>query len=263
MKTHTENVIYENDDFFIYFNEYTNHIVYHSDVPLREMSALFAMGELIKNNSKYLLDNKLRNLEITNETKNDGLLVLDNFRNSNRQNIENNRSGNLNYFLERKITDNMPINIYMDLVDSYYPKLIKIVKNVKTLGETIDQFKIFYNELIPDLELRLKNDRYNKDKKALVNGEYNVMLIDVNYSVPSFILKYSPQTKNDDQTSDYKIIYMYENSSLKDVSKLSEDDILNNLPYDLLDNIKMYSFHTLQEAIDNLYLLLDTIKYNL
>ena len=111
--------------------------------------------------------------------------------------------------------------------------------------------------------MRLKNDRDNKDKKALVNGEYNVMLIDVNYSVPSFILKYSPQTKNDDQTSDYKIIYMYENSSLKDVSKLSEDDILNDLPYDLLDNIKMYSFHTLQEAIDNLYLLLNTIKYNL
>lgn len=248
------NTIYENEDFLIYLN-FNNHIVYHSDIPYTEASAIFYMASLIRDKSKYLEDEKLRKLKISIEDKKDKLENLNNSMTIYKQNMINNRTSNLHYFLDRNQNDNIPENIYIELIDLYYPKFIEIIKKIETLGDVIDEFKIIYKDLLSDLDIKMKNYINVNNKK----GKYRIVTAD-SYL---FIVEFSPLTRGDEQSSDFKFLYRYEKSKLKDISNISEDDLFDDIPQDFFNKIKVYYFSTLQDAVDNVEIILNQNKYNL
>ena len=152
--------IYDNIDFFIYINP-NGYFTYHSDKPYCESSPIFEMADLIRKKSEYLSDKKLRNIILPIERKKNDLETLKNYKNENRRNIINNRSSHLDYFLGKEINENIPIDIYIELIDKYYPKIIKIIKKSNTIGDIIDEFETIYTEIMSDVQLKVSANKYN------------------------------------------------------------------------------------------------------
>ena len=155
-----DKLLYKNEDFKIYIN--VNNFFTFESIST-QMSAIFAMARLVRTDSKYLQDKKLRDIEIPEFNKEQDLKCLNNYKNENRKNLINNRTGEIEDFLwsNRKEVQNVSKSIYINLIDKYYPELIDILNKSKTLGDIIDHFILLHKDMKSYLEIISHSDKYN------------------------------------------------------------------------------------------------------
>jgi hypothetical protein len=79
-----------------------------------------------------------------------------------RENIRKYRSGEIGFFIDTDFNKSeIPIDVYMELTEKYFPMIIDAIAKSKTLGDIIDNFTIIYNKLIPDVNLFMNMNKYN------------------------------------------------------------------------------------------------------
>lgn len=154
-------VLYENDDFRIAISD-NNSFNYESR--MRSLSAIFAMSDLVSTNSKYLSDENLRAVKIR---KQDIISDIKNF-NFNAEkifNIKKHHSSLINGFFgrnhNRDYIKSIPDDVYMEMTYKYYPIMEEAIKNSETLGDVIDNFKIIYNDIVPEMKYKIELNKYN------------------------------------------------------------------------------------------------------
>lgn len=126
-------------------------------------SAVMGMAILVSSSeleNKYSSNTDLRNVELREKDIYEVIryLTLDSFK---RQNIKQNKTGAIEYFLTKEDLNSIPETVYMTLTEKYYPILIDAVSKSHTFGDIIDYFTIIYNQLIPDLNMELSTSKYN------------------------------------------------------------------------------------------------------
>ena len=107
-----------------------------------------------------LNDIKLRNIILTEEEKE---FVLGSFSPGYYENRFKYYSSAINNFISKtkKEIEEIPKNAYIELSEKYYPILLDIIKNSKTLGDIIDNFKIVYKNISQDLPFFITASKYN------------------------------------------------------------------------------------------------------
>lgn len=154
-------VLYENDDFRIAISD-NNSFNYESR--MRSLSAIFAMSDLVSTNSKYLSDENLRSVKIR---KQDIISDIKNFNFSAEKifNIKKYHSSLINGFFGRNhnldYIKSIPDNVYMEMTYKYYPIMEEAIKKSETLGDVIDNFKIIYNDIVPEMKYKIELNKYN------------------------------------------------------------------------------------------------------
>jgi hypothetical protein len=152
-------ILYEAPKFLITYNE--NDCFTYVYKTIGEKSAILAMADLIRRESKYLNDEKLRNIEIRKkdiEFEDD----LDDLSAERIKNIKEYRSSRINHFINNKnIIRTIPTSAYIDLTIKYYPIISNAIKESKTLGDVIDKFKIIYEKFNKSIELYINVGKYN------------------------------------------------------------------------------------------------------
>lgn len=149
--------IYRNDDFWIYESFDENLTFTNSQIA---KSAIFAMANLITKNSKYLNDDKLRNVKISWANKRTDLYSL---KFTFIDNMKKFRSSEINGFIsnDRDYIKSIPENVYTDLILKYYPIITNIINNSNDFGDIIDDFTKIKPKILKDLDLFIDRDNYN------------------------------------------------------------------------------------------------------
>ena len=150
-------IIYKNNDFSIYYNS-NNILVYTSQI--MECSAINSICNLISEKSKYLNDQKfrdiiLRDIDIKLEIE---YLTLNQDK---IKNIEIYHSGLLRDFIGNNESEQIPKHIFSSLTLKYYSIISDAIKKSKTIGDIIDNFLEIYDQLMNDLTLELSANKYN------------------------------------------------------------------------------------------------------
>lgn len=152
-------VLYKCDDFEIVIYSSNGSFTYASRI--RACSAIMGMAILISEKSKYLSDQKLRDVIIpqTNKIKEIEYLDLDKIK---LDNIKKYKTGPIKYFIEQDIPKiDIPNEVFIELTLEYNQKIMIAVANSKTLGDIIDSFEIIYNDILIETELRIGTNKYN------------------------------------------------------------------------------------------------------
>jgi len=154
-------ILYKNDDFRISISE-NNSFNYESR--MNSLSAIFAMAALVCDNSKYLSDQKLRAVKIRDI---DIISDLKNFElyDEKIDNIKKYHTSLINGFLDgmhnRDYIKSIPDNVYMEMTYKYYPIMAEAIEKSMTLGDVIDNFKIIYNDIVPEMKYKIELNKYN------------------------------------------------------------------------------------------------------
>jgi len=153
-------ILYKCSDFVIAINKHGIFEYYDDDM---SQNAIVSMADLIITNSKYLNDNKLRDIELEDRfieyiTTNS----LDDLYGQKIENIKLYRTSEINSFLKDKngITS-IPEDAYINITIKYYPIISNAIKESKTLGDIIDRFRIIVDELDNNLPMYLDINKYN------------------------------------------------------------------------------------------------------
>jgi hypothetical protein len=149
--------LYKNDDFWIYKSPDESLTFTNSHVA---KSAIFAMADLITKNSKYLNDDELRNIKISQNNKLSDLYSL---RFEYIDNMKKFRSARINGFISNDINyiKSLPENAYTDIIFKYYPTIRNIINKSVTFGDIIDEFTKIKPNILEDLDLFIDRDSYN------------------------------------------------------------------------------------------------------
>jgi hypothetical protein len=126
-------------------------------------SATFVLIEYVKKNSKYLNDEKLRKISIEKKDIDWSRSILRLYKDK-LENINFFRSAEFNDFFisnDKKYLNNIPDEVYMDLVLVYYPIIENIIKTSKNLGELIDKYRELSKDFIEYFDLQLITIKYN------------------------------------------------------------------------------------------------------
>lgn len=166
-------VLYKNKDFRIAINS-NNYFTY--DSKRTSTSGIMQMADLISKKSKYLNDQDLRNVKISQKYIDVEIEYL-NLYSEKIKNIKRFHTSSLNKFLNCfpsaydensiKLMEpingvlEVPINAYMKLTFKYYPIIADAIKKSKNLGDIIDRFTIIYDDLCEDLPLYVEMSNYN------------------------------------------------------------------------------------------------------
>ena len=76
--------------------------------------------------------------------------------------VNSDDDGVLRYFLDRQTNNNIPPDVYMELILKYNPLVENAIRNVKTLGDVIDNFKIIYKQLEEEpIDMYIAANKYN------------------------------------------------------------------------------------------------------
>lgn len=154
-----ELVLYKNNSFSIVISD-NDSFTYYSTI--NACSAIMAMARLVAKKSKYLEDEKLRNVKIRTKDKVKEIEYMDLNTMNRRENIRKYRSGEIGFFIDTDFNkSNIPIEVYMELTEKYYPIIIDAIASSNTLGDIIDKFTVIYNKLIPDVNLYMNMNKYN------------------------------------------------------------------------------------------------------
>lgn len=154
-----EVVLYKCDKFNIVINS-NDSFTFNSHS--RSCSGIMAMATLISEKSKYLYDQKLRDVKLIEKDKIQEIkhMDLDEAGMNRRANIKKYKTGNIGYFLDTNKSV-IPSDVYMILTERYYPMIEKAIEKSETLGDIIDNFTLIYNDLIYDLKFELSANKYN------------------------------------------------------------------------------------------------------
>jgi len=152
-----EIILYKNDDFVIRYC--VNNILSYSS-KFTDSYAIPAIPELIRKKSKYLSDEKLRDIKLRDkDIKDYNSAYFDHYL-KYIENIKKFHSGILSGFFGKEVPT-IPDDVYITLTLKYYPLLKNVVKNSKTIGDIIDGFTPIYKQLMMDLPLEITANKYN------------------------------------------------------------------------------------------------------
>lgn len=144
------NIVYNGNDILVYVNF------------MVEKSAIFAMADLIRNESIHLNDKNLRNIKLRGKDIEYNVESLDNLYDQKIINLKYYRTSIINHFIEDKnIIKTMSDKAYIDLTIKYYPIISNAIKESKTLGDIIDKFKIISDDFNKNLQLYIDISKYN------------------------------------------------------------------------------------------------------
>lgn len=149
--------IYRNEEFWIYESLDVSLTFTNSQIA---KSAIFAMADLITKNSKYLNDDKLRNIKISWANKRTDLYSL---KFTFIDNMKKFRSSKINGFIsnDRDFIKSISENTYTDLILKYYPIIANIINKSDDFGDIIDDFTKIKPKILRDLALFTDRDNYN------------------------------------------------------------------------------------------------------
>ena len=130
------------------------------------MGAIISMADLVKDNSKYLNDPELRNIELREKDIVETTTQLANSITKYLDNIKKYRSSDINHFLDtvkvKSFQENfIPEKVYMDLVIKYHPIIADAIYTSETLGDVIDNFKVIYKDINEELKFNTITNKYN------------------------------------------------------------------------------------------------------
>lgn len=152
-------ILYRNDEFTISMNNNNSNMTFFTS--FYSKSPIYGMMDLIRNKSKYLNDNKLREIEITEKEIEFALLSLNPKFFDNRI---NNRSSVINGFIDNYTHDEIKEiqeKAYIELNNKYLPIIKDVIIDSKKLGDIIDKFKVVYKQINDDLPFYVTTAKYN------------------------------------------------------------------------------------------------------
>jgi hypothetical protein len=153
-------ILYECNDFTI---EYNSNDAFCATTKNGQLGAIPYMTDLIRKNSKYLKNPKLRDVIVRSRDIASELDYLDLYP-EKIKNIENFRSGPMRHFWGGEYNKNLPIDTFMELTLKYTPIIADAIKDVKTLGDVIDNYQVVYDQLhseLEPLEIYIDAKKYN------------------------------------------------------------------------------------------------------
>ena len=157
--------LYKNADFSI---DIASNNSFNFNSRMRSVGAIISMADLVKDNSKYLNDPELRNIELREKDIVETTTQLANSITKYLDNIKKYRSSNINHFLNEfdsednlTWTHNIPEKVYMDLVIKYHPIIADAIYTSETLGDVIDNFKVIYKDINEELKFNTITNKYN------------------------------------------------------------------------------------------------------
>lgn len=158
--------LYKNDEFSL---EISSNDSFNFNSKFVSAGAIIMMAELVKNDSKYLDDIKLKDVTLREKDIEYEKNMLMNGINLYLGNIKEYRSSNINKFLncvdsygrKTKSFDAIPEKVYIDLVLRYHPIIANAIERSKTIGDIIDNFKIIHKDINEDLKNELMIHKYN------------------------------------------------------------------------------------------------------
>ena len=150
------NIVYKGPDYVIEYNE---NFVFCLTTSNSTCDAIIGMADLIrmkKEDNPELREVPIRKDDITYQLEEldlgKALFPGTQSKYGRYENIRNFRSGVMRHFWGYEYSKALPIDLFMEFTEKYYPIIADAIRDVKTLGDVIDKFKIIYTEIMSQLE---------------------------------------------------------------------------------------------------------------